>query len=418
MIKKTILGLLLIVMLSGMVYSESLANIQYSLLSQTPDPSEPGSFVELRFMVENVGDGIAKDVVFMLEPEYPFNFFPGENGERTLGNLYMRQTGNEAFILYYKLKIDKDATEGNFPVRLKYSINGGSFISLAPFDVRIQSSDAILYIDSIEQEPKIFSPGSTGDLHIKLKNMAGALLKNIKVTVATTKTTGTTTVDLPISPVDSSNEKVISQMSASLTNDVIYKMIIDPSAASGIYKVPVTLDYIDNLGNSYTKDQVISIRIGNEPDIFVKLDDNTIKSAGDTGYLTIKVVNRGTEDIKFVTLKLGDSEAIKKISSDEIYVGNIDSDDYESADFNIQINDDGSIKVPVTITYMDSLNREYKLEKTLDFTIYSAEEQKELGITTQNNIVGIVIVVIVIIIGLIIFFRLRKKNNNKDKELK
>ncbi|MCF7860607.1 hypothetical protein K9M79_00045 [Candidatus Woesearchaeota archaeon] len=396
----------------------TFANIESTLLSQDPDPCEPGSFVEVRYKIENVGNSVAKDVQFVLTPEYPFSFFPGETGARKLGDLYMRQIGNDAYVLYYRLKVDSDATDGSFPIRMKYSVNGGNYINLEEDMLRVRPTNAILYIEKVEQEPEIFTPGDKSKLSLRLKNTAGTSLKNIKVVISNVQATGAATPSpLPMSPVGSSNEMIIPKLGSNQVTNVVYEMIVDPDAESKIYKVPITLSYSDNFGHNYTKEEVISIAVHDNPQIFVKLDDTDIKMSGQTGSVSIKVVNRGLEDIKFVSVKLDDSDAFKKIGTDEIYLGNIDSDDYETADFNIQVQDTGKVSLPIVITYMDSLNTEYMDTISLDLNTYSQEELEQLGISQQGNSNGMIIVVVIIVLGLVVWWFMKRKKNNKDKEI-
>ena len=53
-------------------------------------------------------------------------------------------------IVYYRVRVDKDTIEGKNPIKLRYSLTGGkSWIVLDPFDVRIQTQDAILAVEDV-----------------------------------------------------------------------------------------------------------------------------------------------------------------------------------------------------------------------------------------------------------------------------
>ena len=66
-------------------------------------------------------------------------------------------------------------------------------------------------------------------------------------------------------------------------------------------------------------------------------------------------------DIKFLNVKLDKAEGYKVLSPYEVYIGNIDSDDYETADFKINVDKASKEKVilPLTIEYNDANNQEY-----------------------------------------------------------
>src|SRR3989344_3612728 len=49
------------------------ATLTVTFLSQDPDPVEPGSYVDLRWKVENLGTQELQDVQFVLDVDYPFS---------------------------------------------------------------------------------------------------------------------------------------------------------------------------------------------------------------------------------------------------------------------------------------------------------------------------------------------------------
>ncbi|MCK4522238.1 MAG: hypothetical protein KAU20_06695, partial [Nanoarchaeota archaeon] len=236
----------------------NISDKDYQLVNQNPDPAEPGGYVEIRFKVENVGADYAKDVVFELLPEYPFSLDRGMSATRRIGDMYMYQVGKEAFILYYKLRVDKNAVEGNNPIKLKYSLDDGAiWRRVGPFDVRIQTHDAILAVNSVVSEPKEMPQGAVSLLTINIENMADSLLKDIKTTLEiltkTTTTTGVTTEELPFSPVDSTNEIIIKNLDSHESKNITFRLMVDADAESKNYKVPLKIEYSDELGKNYTK---------------------------------------------------------------------------------------------------------------------------------------------------------------------
>ena len=82
--------------------------IRTSLLSQEPDPAEPGAYVDLRFKIENYGDSLINDVEVKLVEEYPFSLDPGEDTIHFIGDLDERQKEESGYIVKYKVKVDED----------------------------------------------------------------------------------------------------------------------------------------------------------------------------------------------------------------------------------------------------------------------------------------------------------------------
>ena len=104
------------------------------------------------------------------------------------------------------------------------------------------------------------------------------------------------------------------------------------------------------------------------------------------------------------------------ISPQEVYVGNIDSDDYETAEFDIYVEKSSSknLMLPLHLEYMDANNKPYSKDIEVALVLYSKEELKKLGFVQKSNpLIGISIVLASIGIGFYIRRRLKNKNNKK-----
>ena len=102
------------------------------------------------------------------------------------------------------------------------------------------------------------------------------------------------------------------------------------------------------------------------------------------------------------------------LSSHDYYVGNIDSDDYETADFKVYLSqtNDSIVKIPVNIEYQDPNGVVYKRTENIEFAIYTQREIQKFGLNKQSNIWGIVIVIAIVVAG---FFIYRKWSKRKKK---
>lgn len=114
--------------------------------------------------------------------------------------------------------------------------------------------------------------------------------------------------------------------------------------------------------------------------------------------------------MKLVTVTLNASEAISIESSNTVYVGDIDSDDYESADFSIvPRNAAGDITLPLHIEFLDANNERYEMDTTVSIHLYTQEEAQSKGIIQSSNYVGYIITAIIVIGGFLLYRRMRKK---------
>lgn len=389
------------------------------LVNQLPDPAEPGGYVELRFKLENIGGEIAENLIFELLLDFPFTIDKSMPALRRVGDLHTQQVGEEAYVLYYKLVVDKDAIEGNNPIKIRYSSDSGISWSQKEFDVRIETHDAILSIDSTESKPSIVAPGQNVELSINLKNKGDSLLKDIKVNLEIlTKTVTASAIirdELPFSPIGSSNEKSIEDISAYETKKIVFNLITDADAKSKVYKLPINIQYSDKLGNNYSKSYVTSLIVGETPDLIVSLDSTEIIEAKESGIVTVKFTNKGASDIKFLYVKLLESDYYNILSSDDSYVGNIDSDDYETVDFSLFIEDTDEkiIQLPLKVEYRDAGNKQFTKDYIVNHKLYSSKEAKKYDLKEDNK-KSAIIAIIIILAALIFYFRRMKKKKNKQ----
>ena len=406
--KKILIGILILIVLSLGVNAQVMtklskyADVRVSFVNQEPDPAEPGKYVDVRFKFENNGPDQAKDVVIELLPEYPFSLDPGKSAIKKLGALHARQLGETAVIIKYKLRIDKNVVEGENELKLRYKFDGYGWIEPDNFNINIQTHDAILAVDAVSIDKKTLEPGSSGIVKIKLANKADSILKDIKVTLGLG--------DLPLVPIDSTNEKSIYKIDSRQSYEFEFKVLAKPNADSGVYNVPLSVSYLDELGKSYLKNVTIGLTIGAKPDLSITLDDSEIYESGKSGEIFVKIVNKGVTDIKFMNIKLMPSDNYRILSNEEVYIGNIDSDDYETADFELFIggSKEKKVSLPVVLEYKDANNNDFKERIELMLDLYSASEAKKFGLKKGNGFVGNLVIVVIVVAGLFIYRKWRK----------
>ncbi len=427
---------LLIAMMSASAYTRGSVNntlalyanegylLKAVMLNQDPDPAEPGKYVELRFKVQNEGGGpTPEDVTFELVPEYPFSFSNSADRFKEAGILKSRQMDETGLILYYKLKVDENAVEGRNQVKLRFNIKGDpNWYEFEEFDVRVQTIDAAVIVESVKTEPEMLIPGEKAKLTIKLKNLADSYMKDVslKLDLTLASLSGNTAAAsagadsdslIPFAPLNSATEKRVRYIKPGEEIAFEYQIMPYPNAESRVYKIPIQVVYYDELNKEYIKNDIIGVYVGAKPDMYAVIESTEITQANKQGVISIKFVNKGLSDIKFVDVTLKESEDYEITSPSKVYVGNIDSDDYESSEFDIKLKDGkDSVPVMISVTYKDANNKEYSEDITLDLKVVSPPAKQGPG--------GLTIVIIVVILMGIAWFvykRWEKKRNVKKK---
>ncbi|MBU4284527.1 MAG: hypothetical protein KJ968_05455 [Nanoarchaeota archaeon] len=386
--------------------SESV-NIDVSLINQDPDPAEPGKYVEVKWKVENAGSSNAENVIFEVLPKFPFSLDLGESATQKIGSIWGRQIGDYGVIVTYRFKVDENAVEGQNEIEIRYSLdNGISWQKPGKFYINIRTHDAILNVKKVSYTPDPMPSGKKTVLSIELENMADSLLKDIKVNLVLIKTLQTATSisydELPFSCFGTTNQQVIKNIGAGKTKTVEFTLIPDPDADADVYKIPITIQYSDELGTNYSKSEIISVIVGDEPILEPIIDSTSIYMKGQVGEIDISFVNKGTTDVKLLDVELKESDYVKVISSPKVYLGNIDSDDYEIAEFKIYVKDVDDSRVPLIINYnyFDPTNNKYEKQETLYLDVYSKNEAKKYGLTGgKGGYGGIFAIIIIVVIG-------------------
>ena len=386
-------------------YFGKAPSIIVSLTKQEPDPVEPGKIVEVSFKLDNNGT-TAYNLIFEILPEYPFKLLDGESPSKFIGTLGTSQDGRQSVIVRYKLKVAQDASDENHEIKARYkSDNLDSWVTIEGLKIKVQTHDAILAVEKVFTLPIVTAPGDKTKLMIELKNYATSLLKDIKISLNLDKSGDEA---MPFAPVGSTNEKVISYIEPQADTQVEFELLVDSDAASKAYKVPLNVKYSDALNKNYSRTNLITIVIGDKPDLGVTLERTDVYTSENPGNVVLRLVNKGSPDIKFLNVKVLQNENVKVIGADEVYVGKLDSDDFSTAEFKLFVKGKGSIKIPVELTYKDTNNNGYKEARQVELRLYSSSEAKNLGVKKNNNFAWIAIS-LAVIGALYYYYRKRNK---------
>lgn len=370
--------------------------LRISTLKYEPYPAEPGRYVKIWLNIENRGLESAKAISFVLEPEYPFSI--EENATRYFGEI----RSSENVVIDYKLRVASDAVEGENELNLRYNI--GSVWFKVPIRIYIQTRDAIISVEDVESIPKQIVPGSNAVVNIKLRNPTNSEVKDIAVKLNLTGTV--------FAPIGSIAEKRVNLLLAGEDRGVTFNLVAEPSAEAKLYKVPITISYNDAIGNRYTKSDFITLIVGDKPNIIATIGGSTILKAGETGKIVINIINSGLTGVKLLTAKIEKTDKFEILSpSNEIYIGNLDVDDYETIEFSIYVGKDAgeNLPLPIRLEYRDNNNNLFTEQKIVNLRLYSEEEIRRLGLRKTSSSLEIILVFVIILLGYFGYRRIRKK---------
>ena len=269
-------------------------------------------------------------------------------------------------------------------------------------------------ITDVTSSPTEVAPGEIVDITIEIENIFDYDVTNLNVKLDLSGE------NVPFAPYQSSSEKFLDKLDEGDEEDFKFKLITLPETTTGIYKIPVEIryDYKDENNTivpAEPKSELISITVNSEPELKVSLDDSIVLVKGKENVLTLKIINSGLSDIKFLYVTPNNVVGLKFLNEKEQYIGDIDSDDFDNVDYNVLVegNAPNSITLSVTLTFMDSTNKEFTKTENLVLKIYSLKEAREFGLVDKPKIIPYV--VIFVLVGGYIFYRVLKKRKLKKK---
>ena len=263
-------------------------------------------------------------------------------------------------------------------------------------------------IKDVTSNPSQVAPGETSDITIKIENIFDYDVYNLNVKLDLT--------NVPFAPYQSSSEKFLDKLNDGDKETFNFELIVLPSASTGIYKIPVQITYERENGSSVSKQEMISLTVNSAPKLTVSVDNPETLIKGKENSLSVKVINSGLSDVKFLYLSLADSGGVRVLSNKEQYMGNISSDDFDTATFSIYINPNSlnSVTIPVIIKYFDSTNKEYTETKEILIKTYSLNEAQDLGLVVKPNYL-LYILAGIIVVAYFIYRFLKKRRLKKQR---
>lgn len=308
-----------------------------------------------------------------LDLSYPFSVSSKGSNEFHIGNLT-----NTLVTAYFTVNIDGGAKYGTYKVPVRIVTNLGTYMDEVEIKVVGQT---ILKVDSVTVDGvsnATVNPGNIFDLTVTLKNSGGNDIKNAKVTLNTNNDN--------IIPVSSSLSESFTNIRAGSYVRSIFNIAIDKNLAPRNQKMSLTLEFEDALGNKYTQNEEIGLRIVGQSKLEIgRITSNpsTLQPGADF-VLTLKIENIGTADADNVRLQL-DS---KFTGNPQAFLGRIEKNDYANGVFYLNTSQTmGNVPCTLIITYIDSQG-EFKTEKEFTLSIGASGSTSPRGATSTQTSTG------------------------------
>jgi len=322
-----------------------------------------------------------------------------KEGERSVGHLFIGESWTSPF----EIKIRENAPATTYTLEfqiIETDIDGENEEIIIGNDVEITVKDSV--------EFDIFSDnaldvGSTEDIEIGISNKGSAVARNVNVEL---------TLESPFTTATSSS-KYLGNFEGDETKDAAFSVSVDSDAEIKTHNVPLTITYTDSDGVKHTISKEIGARIKAEPDLSLGLDEAGSFTPGRKGEVIISIANEGFVDAKFLKFKLLPSEFYQVYSINDVYIGNLDSDDVETQEMMIKVNDNapsGEIPLRVELNYKgEGSNKDYTLSGEVPLKVssqaeYAAEHPQQDG----TQVIMAVVAIPALVLGILLVWFIYK----------
>jgi len=260
-----------------------------------------------------------------------------------------------------------------------------------------------LSIESLDVSPSRIEPGGLATINMLIENEEDLDIENVLVKLDLSD------LGLPIAPIGSGIEKFVLEIEDEENEYVYFDIMILPFAPLGVYKIPVVITY-DKNEEALIKNEVISLEVYSNPIVEV-VAINPDFLMGQSSNIEFKVINKGFSDVNFLSFKLKESSFYDFLSPNEAYMGTLDSDDFDTADFSLNINYPVPSEIPFTVIleYRDSSNQKHENSFIIYKKVYTFSEAKSLGLIPSDKSFGIYIPLIIFILFLLGYRRYKRK---------
>jgi len=390
-----IIVLVIFLALAASAYARVGAEVSAQILRYEPTPAEQGNTVDIWIQLTNAGTK-AEGVTIKFEPEYPFSIPEGQPREINVGTV----AATEDKVVKFTVFVDPNAPNGDQDIKFwfKYQERAQWIQFEAP--ITLQTQDATLVVDSYMSVPSPVVPGQIADLIMTLRNAGRIATKNIDVSIDLE--------DEAFSTIGHGEKKRINYLAPGETEQISFKLASDTSTEVKVYGIPVMLDYQDERNKDYSDEAKISIVVNAEPELSLTVDATEFEKKTKPGTVSLKVVNKGVVDLKYVTVKLVRTPDYEILSpSNEEYVGNLDNDDFETVDFIIKPLVENP-RLKIALEFKDPYNVDFMQEYGLPLRIIT---DKDLG-KEKSPIVWIVLA-IAAAGGIFYWYKKKKKKKRR-----
>ncbi|HEY5572822.1 MAG TPA: IPT/TIG domain-containing protein [Anaerolineales bacterium] len=231
------------------------------------------------------------------------------------------------------------------------------------------SGQPLVLLSSYETQPEALSPGEAFILRLQLSNVGDNSARQLLVTLGGNEGNDTR----PFAILGSGNVRFIQALDAGDNIDLEMRVMLAGSAESGVYNLPVSLEYeSEESAERLVESQILNLLVSRRPNL--RIDYYLKPETGQVGQpleLPIEVVNIGRELVNVSTIQVS-GEGLK-VEDGEAFIGALDAGTSGSLDAGVVPERSGTLSAIVTVNYLDDFNQPQTITQPLSVQVTQPE---------------------------------------------
>ena len=218
---------------------------------------------------------------------------------------------------------------------------------------------------------------------------------------------------VPFTTVGSST-KDIDDLDEGDDDSVKFTLRASTDITPGDYDIPYTVKYTNAGNNSQntTEQGSFGIRVSAKTDLDFSAETRDAAILGRAGQVSLEIVNRGLGEVKSVSVEIS-PEGFELLSSNKIFIGTIDSDDSDTAVFDvIYKNQNPTLSARVTYKDFDNIDQVETID--IPFKAYTEEQALQLGLIKKSNTLYYILGILILLIIWYVWKKIKKKRKKEE----
>ena len=384
------------------------AYLDITLLNQDPDPAEQGEYLDLRWKIVKNGNEVMEDITFNLELEYPFFFDKIDNAEKKIGSWNSYSDDDEYYTLHYKVRVDEDALEDTYDMKLKITHDIDGLYTTRDFEIEVgDKTEPEFVLGTLVTSPiKLLADTDENQLQVTLENIGDENAETVKVELELPEGFSAT--------YGYSTRANLGTINAGSSGVSTFYIDLDETITQGNYEGVLSVHYkeANDDNNEYKILKLpLDIPVNGKPMFSiesVKTIPEKVREGNDVKLL-LTVKNTGTKEAESVSIRaFKESSQPFEFEEKSDFIGKLKPGETGEAVIKFSVENGANVKTYLLDLEVRSIyNNEVITEnEVIPIKVQNGEEK---GFFSKSPVIGTLIIILIIGLGLGGYYLFRKR---------